>query len=83
MLFLAPGTAGAQAPVDPSEARERATLVPNEWLPPAVRKIAERDANGRRWIVRQYRLGNLEMYEVDYGDGRVRLTQDGRVLGRD
>lgn len=80
MLFLSPGIALAQPAAEPSEARERATLVPPVWLPPPVRRIAERDAAGRRYLVRQLPAG---IFEIDYGDGRVRVSEDGRVLGRD
>lgn len=80
ILFLSPGIALAQSATEASEARQSATLVPRAWLPPSVHRVAERDAAGRRYIVRQL---PGDVFEIDYGDGHVRVNEDGRVLGRD
>jgi hypothetical protein len=85
LVFLTPGIAGAQPVGEPSGglARQRATLVPPEWVPPMVRDAVERDAGSRRYVVRRMHIGDTDIFEGDYGDGRVRVSEDGRVLGRD
>jgi hypothetical protein len=83
--FLAAGSAMAEPVGEGSGglAREKATMVPPDWAPPAVRDTMQREAAGRRWVLRVMHIGDVDIYEGDFGDARVRMTEDGRAIGRD
>ena len=83
--FFVGGSAVAQPVGEGSGglAREKATLVPPAWAPDGVRDEIAREAAGRRYVVRVFPIGDQDIYEADFGDARVRMAEDGRVIGRD
>jgi hypothetical protein len=72
----------AQNPGEPI-GRDRAILVPNDWVPRLPRDMIEKEAGGRSYVVRRIHIGDRDLYEGDFGSGRVRVSEDGAVIGRD
>jgi hypothetical protein len=84
-IFLALGLISSLglAQNEPIAGRDRAILVPNDWVPRLPREMIEKEAAGRRYVVRRIRIGDRDLYEGDFGDGRVRVSDDGAIIGRD
>jgi hypothetical protein len=76
-MFLLAGSALAQ------DERDRALMVPIDSVPQSVRTAIEREAGGRRFVVMRMRIGDTDVYEGDFAGERLRVTDDGRILGRD
>ncbi len=84
-LGLLSSVALAQNPGEPigGLGRDRALLVPQDWVPRLPRDMIEKEAAGRPYVVRRIHIGDRDIYEGDFGDGRVRVSEDGAVIGRD
>ena len=48
-----------------------------------MREAISREAAGRHYVVRVFHIGDQDIYEADFGDARMRMADDGRVIGRD
>jgi hypothetical protein len=83
--FFVGGSAVAQPVGEGSGgvSRQKATLVPPDWAPDGVRDEIAHEAAGRKYVVRVFHIGDQDIYEADFGDARVRMAEDGRVVGRD
>jgi hypothetical protein len=82
VTFFASGSALAQEPTG-GLGREAALLIPLDWMPDTARLTIQRQAAGRPISVMRMQIGNQEIYEADYGDERVRVSEDGTIVGRD
>ena len=84
-LGLLSSIALAQNPSEPigGLGRDRAVLVPNDWVPRLPRDMIEKEAAGRSYVVRRIHIGDRDLFEGDFGSGRVRVSEDGSVIGCD
>jgi len=82
LTFLAGGSALAQEPTG-GLGREAALLIPLDWMPDTARITIQRQAAGRPISVMRMQIGNQDIYEADFGNERVRVSEDGTIVGRD
>ena len=85
IAFLSPGIALARPVGEPSGALSaaRTTVVPLDSVPELARLTLEREAAGQTLVTRKIHLGDVDIFEGQFGGERVRVADDGTIVGRD